>query len=181
MPPEFIVPGEQGVPFGSGFQIGPQATEANSSEQATSSFIIGTKGIVAYTAFIEEGEQMVLLEVDCTLYCRNHFCSLARVCCTRRRTPGVCHDQCSFFNTVRKRACLWPSNPQGQTLCRWGTSGFGVMPQHSRRFLWSAKLRIQIIPSSRSTSCEVRARSATGRKRNAPRRTLGILLSALQG
>ena len=27
MPPEFIVPGEQGVPFGSGFQIGPQATE----------------------------------------------------------------------------------------------------------------------------------------------------------
>ena len=67
MPPEFIVPGEQGVPFGSGFQIGPQATEANSSEQATSSFIIGTKGIVAYTAFIEEGDQMVLLEVDCTL------------------------------------------------------------------------------------------------------------------
>ena len=65
MPPEFIVPGEQGVPFGSGFQIGPQATEANSSEQATSSFIIGTKGIVAYTAFIEEGDQMVLLEVDC--------------------------------------------------------------------------------------------------------------------
>lgn len=65
MPPEFIVPGEQGVPFGSGFQIGPQATEANSSEQATSSFIVGTKGIVAYTAFIEEGDQMVLLEVDC--------------------------------------------------------------------------------------------------------------------
>jgi hypothetical protein len=58
--------GEQGVPFGSGFQIGPQATEANSSEQATSSFIVGTKGIVAYTAFIEEGDQMVLLEVDCT-------------------------------------------------------------------------------------------------------------------
>ena len=57
------MPGEQGVPFGSGFQIGPQATEANSSEQATS-FIIGTKGIVAYTAFIE-GDQMVLLEVDC--------------------------------------------------------------------------------------------------------------------
>ena len=89
MPPEFIVPGEQGVPFGSGFQIGPQATEgaptcpplpfrqrsnvpeggpvsvrsANSSEQATSSFIVGTKGIVAYTAFVEEGDQMVLLEV----------------------------------------------------------------------------------------------------------------------
>ena len=72
MPPEFIVPGEQGVPFGSGFQIGPQATEANSSEQATSSFIVGTKGIVAYTAFIEEGDQMVLLEVDCTLTPTTH-------------------------------------------------------------------------------------------------------------
>jgi hypothetical protein len=74
MPPEFIVPGEQGVPFGSGFQVGPIATEANSSEQATSSFIQGTKGIVAYTAFIEEGDQMVLLEVDCTPS-RPHPCS----------------------------------------------------------------------------------------------------------
>lgn len=70
MPPEFIVPGEQGVPFGSGFRLGPPTEaakgEAQSSEQNSSSFLVGTKGIVAYTCYIEEEDRMVLLEVDWT-------------------------------------------------------------------------------------------------------------------
>lgn len=66
MPPEFIVPGEQGVPFGSGFQLGPQPTSTQSGEQSTSSFLVGTKGIVAYTVFVEEEARMVLLEMDWT-------------------------------------------------------------------------------------------------------------------
>ena len=48
MPPEFIVPGEQGVPFGSGFRLGPptdavKGDTAQSGEQNASSFLVGTK------------------------------------------------------------------------------------------------------------------------------------------
>ena len=80
------MPGEQGVPFGSGFKIagagisaGPPGEQSvtvpaegedgpskggKKPGQPAASFLVGTKGIVAYTAYIEESDSVVLLELD---------------------------------------------------------------------------------------------------------------------
>eukprot|EP01047_Picozoa_sp_COSAG01_P048049 COSAG01_NODE_4646_length_4853_cov_70.544594_2_plen_319_part_00 len=132
------VPGEQGVPFGSGFQLGPQSTSVDpqSGEQTASSFLVGTKGIVAYTVFVEEENRMVLLEVDWTnvrngslpLPC--HFCSLS--------SPFLC-TQVPVRSRVSSCRC-----GAARRLSLWETSVSGATPPRSHRSRWSARPRTRI-------------------------------------